>query len=89
MPEKKHVIDALPDNGLVLRTAWLYSADGGNFVKSILRLIAEKPSLGIVADQIGTPTWANSLAGTIWSFAARPDSFGYLSLDRCRHCKLV
>ena len=51
---------------LVVRTAWLYSAHGNNFVKTMLRLMKERESIGVVTDQIGTPTWANSLARVIW-----------------------
>jgi dTDP-4-dehydrorhamnose reductase len=50
----------------IVRTAWLYSAHGNNFVKTMLRLMKERESIGVVADQIGTPTWANSLARVIW-----------------------
>jgi len=53
----------------VVRTAWVYSTHGGNFVKTMLRLMAEKPSLSVVADQIGTPTWANGLARVLWALA--------------------
>lgn len=59
-------INALGDQALILRTAWVYSSHGHNFVKTILRLMQEKPQLGIVADQIGTPTWAGGLAAAIW-----------------------
>ena len=60
------VLTFAPNNSLIIRTAWLYSAHGNNFVKSMLRLMQSKESLGIVADQIGTPTWAKTLAEVIW-----------------------
>lgn len=46
----------------IIRTAWVYSCHGNNFVKTMLRLMSEKPQLGIVCDQIGSPTWAAGLA---------------------------
>ena len=55
-----------PDQFAIIRTAWVYSCHGGNFVKSMLRLMKDKPQLGIVSDQIGTPTWAKSLASICW-----------------------
>ena len=50
---------------VVIRTAWLYSVNGNNFVKTMRRLGAEKDSINVVADQIGTPTFAGNLAQAI------------------------
>ena len=51
-----------PANSIIIRTSWLYSSYGNNFVKSMLRLGKDKEQLGIVYDQIGTPTYAGDLA---------------------------
>lgn len=50
---------------MVIRTAWLYSSFGSNFVKTMIRLGKERDTLGVVADQIGTPTYARDLATSI------------------------
>jgi dTDP-4-dehydrorhamnose reductase len=54
----------LAAGGVVIRTSWLYSTFGNNFVKTMIRLGKEKEFLKVVFDQIGTPTWAHNLAET-------------------------
>ena len=54
-------------HALIFRTAWLYSEFGGNFLKTMLRLTAEKEHINVVADQIGTPTYAGDLALALFS----------------------
>jgi dTDP-4-dehydrorhamnose reductase len=57
-------------NALTVRTAWVYSAGGANFVETMLKLMSSRQQLNVVADQIGTPTHAESLARAIWALAA-------------------
>jgi dTDP-4-dehydrorhamnose reductase len=61
---ENHVLSIL-SNAYIIRTAWVYSAFGKNFVKSIRHLASQRESLGVVCDQIGTPTYAFDLASAI------------------------
>jgi dTDP-4-dehydrorhamnose reductase len=60
----EQAIQAAGADHLILRTSWVYAARGQNFLKTILRLAAEREELAIVADQIGSPTWARLIAET-------------------------
>jgi len=57
--------DINPKNSIIIRTSWVYSSFGNNFVKTMLRLGKEKESLGVIFDQVGTPTYAKDLAKAI------------------------
>ena len=59
-------LEILKDDAAIIRTAWLYSSHGANFVKSMLNFFETKPELNIIDEQIGTPTWANGLAHVVW-----------------------
>lgn len=67
---ERHVHEILGETALILRTAWVYSAFGNNFVKTMVRLMRERDALRVVADQVGTPTWAQGLARALWDALA-------------------
>ena len=64
---------ALANNpeSIIIRTSWVYSRFGNNFVKTMIRLMGERPSLNVVGDQIGAPTYAADLAAAIMHIVAQ------------------
>ena len=66
--------EAAGPEALIVRTAWVYAAQGHNFVHTMLRLMRERGEVRVVADQTGTPTWATGLAETIWAMALQDRS---------------
>jgi dTDP-4-dehydrorhamnose reductase len=64
----------LPSQSTVVRTSWLYAAEGRNFLTTMLRLMRNRPQLTVVSDQIGAPTSVTGLARVLWAFALRQAS---------------
>ena len=84
---EKAVREAL-ETYVILRTSWLYSSHGNNFVKTILRLASEREELRVVADQYGCPTYAADLAATIIDLAkqiSRRESVQWGVYHYCGH----
>ena len=61
----------LPSHSTVVRTSWLYAAEGRNFLTTMLRLMSDRPQLSVVSDQIGAPTHITGLARVLWAFTLR------------------
>lgn len=64
------VLRLLPDTGMVVRTAWLYGGAGPSFVHTMIRLAGTRPTVDVVADQCGQPTWTVDVAGQIVALAS-------------------
>ena len=72
----EEAIEAILPEAIIVRTAWVYDREGGNFATTMMRLMSERDQLGVVADQIGTPTWAGTLAQSLYALAANPEASG-------------
>jgi dTDP-4-dehydrorhamnose reductase len=70
------VLETLPARSVIVRTAWVYAAEGANFVRTMLRVMNASGAVRVVADQVGTPTAALSLAETLWKIVAQPQIAG-------------
>ena len=67
----ENLIQKFNKNAIIIRTSWLYSVTGNNFVKTMIRLGTKLDSLGVIYDQVGTPTYAVDLANAIYNIAKR------------------
>lgn len=68
------ILAVAPKNTVIIRTSWVYSSMGANFVKTMLRLGNERESLGVIFDQVGTPTYARDLAKAILEILPKLDN---------------
>lgn len=73
---ERAVLEILCERAAIVRTAWVYAAQGNNFLRTMLRLMSEHGAVRVVTDQIGTPTAALSLADVLWMLALRSDLSG-------------
>ena len=88
MKGEQAILELNPTNSIILRTSWLYSSFGRNFVKTILKLSREKESLTVVDDQVGSPTYAGDLAHVILNIIPKirnknVEIYHYSNLGKC------
>jgi dTDP-4-dehydrorhamnose reductase len=89
---EREVLGRLPGSGYVVRTAWLYGAHGPNFVKTMIRLSDQRPTVDVVDDQRGQPTWTADVARQIIALigsAARPGVYHATSSGQTTWCGLA
>jgi len=67
---ERRVLREIPNRSLIVRTAWVYSSHGRNFVLTMIRLMRERGTVRVVSDQVGTPTSARELAIALWDLMA-------------------
>lgn len=67
-----------PGSAVIVRTSLVYSEFGNNFLKTMLSLMKERSKLGVVDDQVSSPTWAGGLADAVWELGSRPDVTGVI-----------
>ena len=82
----EQVVRELQEQHLILRTSWVFSATGSNFVRTVLRLARERDELHIVGDQTGCPTWAGHIADLIMKLAVLLDRQGNLPWGTFHYC---
>ncbi|WMB71728.1 dTDP-4-dehydrorhamnose reductase [Shewanella oncorhynchi] len=82
---EQKVLAVLGEDATIVRTSWLYGQDGHNFVQTILNLMRTQPSLQVIVDQIGCPTWSDALAKVIWQLVMQQCSgvFHYSAQGQC------
>lgn len=78
---EQRILSSSLDNYAIIRTSWVYSRFGNNFVKTMLRLMRSHDRISVVADQIGSPTSAFRLATVIWQLVERSNSQNAIQLD--------
>ena len=75
---ERAVLEVLRERAVILRTAWIYAAEGKNFVLTMVRLMQERGAVNVVSDQRGSPTAADSVARALWRIVERPGVHGIL-----------
>ncbi len=72
----EHILEQMSSHASIIRTAWVYSQFRKNFVLTMLNLMKNKESISVVDDQIGSPTWASSLARLVWNLIEKNQDVG-------------